>query len=159
MAAHIGSAWVKFKSKLSVVYNQSTLALALRDSSAEDWKLSKQNAFDKTKKVSDFIGILTRAGFVWLCVLYFSSASEHASSWLESKSFGLCAVLSLGLYVFLLFEIQRIIFLFWISDSTKWRWTSGKFWVVISSALQTILATYGISSLAGAIAHASKLVP
>lgn len=148
----------KFKIFLKEHHESTFLGMALGDSTKEEWENAKEINFEKAKKVSDFVAILIRAAFVYLCFLFFSHQAKEVEFWFYKQALGICSYLAFALYVVIFLGVLRVITAYWLSDTAH---SKNRFYKVVITilALNITFATgYGITVLVRKFAEVSSLL-
>lgn len=125
----------------------------------EELESDQKIEFDKGKKLSDFIGMLVRIGFVCLAFLFLQNASmDEKSDRFIRFVLGVGSLCALSLYILMIWRICGIILTYSWADiayhQNKWI----KAFIVVCSLWITFVAIYSISYLAFAIAKANSIL-
>ena len=150
--------WRRLKNLIEDRHERSLMGLSMRESSKEEWEELYNQEFDKAKRLSDFIGMIVRLGFVFFTFLFFSGLAQKEHSWFISYMFGMCAVFSLGLYLAMFFRITILVDIYFLSDTRHQKNRFLKIIIGLMSLWFVSCCGYGISKLAGAIARANNLL-
>lgn len=116
--------------------------------SSENLQTYAKNQFDKTKALSDFVGMIVRFGFTTAAFAFFGTRAKETTG-LESLVFGVCSVASLGLLAVLGGGIAGIIFAYEmraVSDDGKSHLLVRWFFAILA-VIWTAALWYGINDL------------
>jgi hypothetical protein len=120
--------------------------------SSENLQIYAKNQFDKTKALSDFVGMIVRFAFAIAAFSYFARRSKETTG-LESFVFGLCSTASIGLWAVLGGGIASIIFAYEmraVSDDGKSHFLVRWLFLILAIGWTAAL-WYGINDLVYAI--------
>lgn len=147
--------WNRFKAIIIDHHNHTLLGVSLRDSTQQEWEDIHKIAFERAKKLSDFIGMLTRLGFVFLAYRIFGETSLKADFWPTNMALGICATFTLALYLVMIFRVNVLVSMYFLSDTAHWKSRTHKIVITILSASLVAITAFGISSLVSHFADAS----
>jgi hypothetical protein len=136
---------------------QTLLGFAMSNTTSEQWREMHDSSFNKAKRLSDFIAIIMRAGFVFLAANYFGRSMSKANAWWEEQALFFCWAASLGLYLALVIQTFSVISTFFLSDTAHWKSKWHKLAILILAVLLTLQAHYGIARIVRAVADAGAL--
>lgn len=94
---------------------------------------SMNGAFDKGKRASDFVGMITRMAFCLLGVSFFSKAWVTSTSWFDGSALGVCWLWSLAMYGYLQFQVGTVTLNYFLRDTTHFKGSKIKFLLCVSS--------------------------
>jgi len=137
---------------------ETFLGKAYEDASPEEWHQIFNRNFEKGKKISDFIAIIMRAAFAYLCFLFFWNFLQQAENDLQRYAIFNCAILSLIMYFVIFFYIIRITVIYFLKDSAN---HNNKFYIsfIIFTAVVIGFSTaYGVSILVTKVATVSNIL-
>jgi hypothetical protein len=121
--------------------------------SSENLEAYAKRQFDKTKALSDFVGMIVRFAFANAAFGFFAKRAKETAG-LESFVFGLCSTASFGLWAVLGGGIASIIFAYEMravsDDGTSYRLVRWLF--AILAICWTLALWYGINDLVHIIA-------
>lgn len=146
------------KSAIAEIWNRTLVGMAFRTTTKEEWESVYENAVERAKKLSDFVGLLLRAAFAYICYKFFINAAGDAGGILSRTALGICASLSFVAYFLIFLNFLRVVAVSFMSDARFHDNVLVKIAFLCSSIFITISVAYGIMYLVNALATASKLL-
>ena len=147
----------KIKRAFSEHHKSTIIGLALGESSPADWDGLLKAALDKAKMLSDFVGVIMRAGFVFLFFQFFSHMAKTADSQISKGALEINSWLCLVLYFIMLFRLNDIIIAYFLKDTSYHSRRLYKITLTITSFATTASIGYGINLFAKTFASISSL--
>jgi hypothetical protein len=89
--------------------------------SADDWQEASKLALERGKRVSDFVGMITRAAFCLLGALYIIDRAHKEPGIFAPYAMGCTATILLALYVYLTIMIYIIVLIYFMKDTAIWK--------------------------------------
>src|SRR5689334_17882002 len=113
--------WARCKVAILKPDPTSLIGMSMRDTTKDEWTSLLSSNFDSANRLSDFIGMFIRIGFLYLVWLYFESEAKKAEYLVLGWSLGICAVFAYGLYLWFNFYVIRVVATYLASDSQHWK--------------------------------------